>query len=101
MKEPDKPGDTLAFFLEEYEITQDELAKAIFVSRRRINEIVNDRREITPDTAIRLGKFFSTSPELWLELQIKYSLWKVKQNNLYHNIKSYRSRGKNGQKKRD
>jgi addiction module HigA family antidote len=56
------------------EITQYRLAKGIAVPPRRINEIVQGKRSITADTALRLGKYFGVSPELWLNLQVDYDL---------------------------
>ena len=56
-------------------LTQRELAARLRLSRRRIGEICNGRRGITPDTAVRLSRAFGTSPELWLNLQAKVDLW--------------------------
>jgi len=50
------------------------LAKAIGVTRSRINEIVRGERAITPETALRLARYFGTSAELWMNLQMKYDL---------------------------
>ena len=50
-------------------LTQQELANAIHVPYQRVNEIINRRRGITPSTALRLAKFFSTSPDFWMNLQ--------------------------------
>ncbi len=61
-------------FLQPLQLTQDALARAIGVSRRRVNEIVRGRRAITPDTALRLGRYFGTGPELWLRLQSTWDL---------------------------
>ena len=51
-----------------------ELAKAIDVPANRLYLIINNRREITADTALRLGHYFHTGPELWLFVQMKYNL---------------------------
>ena len=73
--DPVHPGVVLAEdFLKEMEITQYRLAKGIAVPPRRINEIVQGKRSITADTALRLGKYFGVSPELWLNLQVDYDL---------------------------
>lgn len=61
-------------FLQPLQLTQQGLARAIGVSRRRVNEIVRGRRAITPDTALRLGRYFGTGPELWLRLQSTWDL---------------------------
>ena len=56
-------------FLIPLELTQQELANAIHVPYQRVNEIINRRRGITPSTALRLAKFFSTSADFWMNLQ--------------------------------
>jgi addiction module HigA family antidote len=72
---PVTPGDMLKHeFLEEYGLSQNELAQAIGVSPNRIAEIVNNRRRITADTAVRLSLFFGNSPEFWMNLQSWYDL---------------------------
>lgn len=58
-------------FLQPMGLTQRELAAAIHVSYQRVNEIVNGKRGITPGTALRLAKFFGTSPGVWLNLQMR------------------------------
>lgn len=55
-------------------VSQNRLAREIGVSPRRINEIVLGKRAVTADTAIRLGKFFGTSAQFWLNLQSQYEL---------------------------
>jgi addiction module HigA family antidote len=72
---PVTPGDMLKHeFLAEYGLSQNELAHAIGVSPNRITEIVNNRRRITADTAVRLALFFGNSPEFWVHLQSWYDL---------------------------
>ena len=61
-------------FLLPRQVTQNELARSIGVSPRRINEIILEKRIVTPDTALRLAKFFSTSAYFWLNLQIIYDV---------------------------
>lgn len=69
------PGEVLLEeFLRPMEISQSELARAIAVSLRRISEIVGGKRAITADTALRLGKYFGVSPEIWLGLQADYDI---------------------------
>lgn len=57
-----------------YGLSQRELAKKLDVDVRRINEIVNGHRSITGDTALRLARFFGTTPEFWMNLQMRYDL---------------------------
>src|SRR4051812_32716967 len=79
---PVTPGEMLqAEFLTTYELSQSQLAKAIDISPNRIAEIVNNRRRITADTALRLGLYFGNSPEFWMNLQSHYDL-KVARRNL-------------------
>ncbi|MFI5624100.1 HigA family addiction module antitoxin [Nocardioides sp. NPDC051685] len=72
---PIHPGEVLmADFIEGFGITQNKLAVSIGVPPRRINEIVHGKRSITADTALRLGRYFGTSAEFWLNLQAHYDL---------------------------
>lgn len=72
---PLHPGEILMEeFLNPLEMSQYRLAKEIHVSPRRINEIVQGKRSITADTALRLGLFFKMSPQFWLGLQMDYDL---------------------------
>ncbi|MGH8782540.1 HigA family addiction module antitoxin [Paraburkholderia sp.] len=67
------PGEILALdWLEPMGITQYALAKAIDVPARRINEIVKGERSITADTAVRLGAYFGTDPQSWMNLQTHF-----------------------------
>ena len=61
-------------FMQPLELSQNALAKSLHVTPRRINEIVNRKRSITPDTALRLAKFFGNSAEFWMNLQNKFDL---------------------------
>jgi len=61
-------------FMQPYKLSQNALAKALHVTPRRINEIVNKKRAITADTALRLSKFFGNSAEFWMNLQNRYDL---------------------------
>ncbi len=74
MTAPIHPGEHLAEFLEEYGLSQYRVAQDLDVPPRRINEIVLGRRAITADTALRLGRYFATSPGFWLNLQKNYEL---------------------------
>src|ERR1700694_4448607 len=69
------PGEMLKEeFLAEYGPSQNQLAKTIGISPNRIAEIVNNRRRITADTALRLSLYFGNSPEFWMNLQAHYDL---------------------------
>lgn len=69
------PGEILLEeFLEPLGISQYRLAKDVSVPPRRINEIILGKRSVTADTALRLGLYFKTSPEFWMNLQTYYDL---------------------------
>ena len=79
---PVTPGEILKEeFLAEYDLSQGALARAIGISPNRITEIINNRRRITADTAIRLSLYFANSPEFWINLQANYDL-KIAYRNL-------------------
>jgi addiction module HigA family antidote len=72
---PIHPGEILLEeFLKPMELSQNRLAMDIHVPARRINEIVQGKRRVTADTALRLGRFFGNSPQFWLGLQMDYDL---------------------------
>ena len=72
---PLHPGEILyEEFLKPMGLSQNQLAIAIKVPPRRINEIVLGKRRITADTALRLARFFNMSPQFWLGLQMDYDL---------------------------
>lgn len=72
---PITPGNVLLEeFLKPMEITQNQLAKDINVPANRVSQIVHGKREITADTALRLGKYFGIEPEFWLNLQMRYNM---------------------------
>src|ERR1700744_6675222 len=78
---PVTPGEILKEeFLAEYGLSQGKLARAIGISPNRIAEIVNNRRRITADTALRLSLYFGNSPEFWLNLQTHYDLKLARRN---------------------
>ena len=75
---PTHPGEMLREeFLIPMEISQRDLATAIRVPYQRVNELVNQRRGVTPSTALRLAKFFRVSPDFWLNLQVRWDLFKA------------------------
>jgi len=77
---PTHPGEMLQEeFLEPMGLTQRELATSIHVPYQRVNEIVNGKRGITPSTALRLARFFGMSEDFWLNLQLRWDLYRAKQ----------------------
>jgi addiction module HigA family antidote len=74
MPQPIHPGEILADELKELDISPTELARRIDVPPNRISQIVNGKRAITGDTALRLGHWFGTSAQFWLNLQAAYEI---------------------------
>jgi antitoxin HigA-1 len=73
------PGEVLLEeFLKPMEISQHKLAMEIHVPATRIGEIVHGRRAVTPETSLRLARYFGTSPEFWLNLQQNFDLAKAR-----------------------
>jgi addiction module HigA family antidote len=78
---PTHPGEMLLEeFLNPMGLTQRELAEGIRVPYQRVNELVNGRRGITPATALRLAKFFGTTADLWMNLQLRWDLYHAQED---------------------
>ncbi len=74
-RRPPHPGQFLeSRFLKPLGITQTELAEGLGVSRRRVNELINGKRAITPDTAVRLGMYFGNEAAFWMHLQVAWDM---------------------------
>jgi len=87
--DPITPGDILLEeFLKPFDISMNRLAMDIRVPVGRISQIVSGKRDVTTNTAYRLGKYFRTGPEFWMNLQVNYNLkkeienWDVIQNDI-------------------
>lgn len=75
-RRPVHPGEVFREdFLEPLRMTQREAAERLRISYPRMNEIVNGKRSVTPETALRLARFTRTEPEFWLNLQQSVDLW--------------------------
>ena len=78
-REPTHPGEILQEeFILPLGLTQAGLAEKLKTTFRTVNEIVNKKRSVSPDMALKFAKLFGTSPELWLNLQSQYDLWKAR-----------------------
>jgi addiction module HigA family antidote len=66
-------------FLPDFGLTVSGLAEAVGVSRQSINELLRERRAISPEMALRLSRFFGNSPEFWLNAQRAVDLWEASQ----------------------
>ncbi len=79
-RRPTHPGEMLREdFLSDYELTVSGLAKAIGVSRQSVNELVRERRAVSPGMALRLSRLFGNSPDFWLNAQRAIDLWDANQ----------------------
>ncbi len=77
-RQPAHTGEILKEeFLEPLGMTQSHLAKALHTSFRAINELVNEKRGITTEMALKLARYFGTTPQLWLNLQNQFDIYKV------------------------
>ena len=84
------PGEVLLEeFLKEYDISQNRLGREIGMSPRAINEIVHGKRSMTANSALRIAKYFGTSPEFWLNLQTSYDLEEASKEIDLGNIRKY------------
>ena len=79
-RRPTHPGEMLREdFLPDYGLTVTSLANAIGVSRQSINELLRERRKVSPEMALRLARLFGNSPEFWLNAQRTLDLWEAAQ----------------------
>jgi addiction module HigA family antidote len=91
-REPTHAGEILREeFLVPFGLTQIQLAKELQTSFRAVNELINGKRGVTVEMALRLSKYFGTTPQLWLNLQNQYDLYKVLKNKkeIFDNLKAY------------
>lgn len=80
-RRPTHPGEMLREeFLPDYGLTVASFAKAIGVSRQTINELVRERRAVSPEMALRLSRLFNNTPEFWLNAQLAVDLWEAARN---------------------
>ena len=77
-RRPTHPGEMIREdFLPDYGLTVSSLAQALGVSRQSINELLRERRAVSPEMALRLGRLFGNSPEFWLNAQRALDLWRA------------------------
>jgi addiction module HigA family antidote len=75
---PTHPGEMLREdFLPDYELTVTSFAKALGVSRQTVNELLRERRAVSPEMALRLSRLFGNTPEFWLNAQRAVDLWEA------------------------
>ena len=79
-RRPTHPGEILREdFIPDYDLTVTGLATALGVSRQTVNELLRERRTLSPEMALRLSRLFGNSPEFWLNLQRAVDLWDAEQ----------------------
>lgn len=79
-RKPTHPGEMLREdFMPDYGLTVAGLAESLSVSRQSINELLRERRALSPEMAVRLGRLFNNSPEFWLNAQRTVDLWVASQ----------------------
>jgi addiction module HigA family antidote len=80
-RQPTHPGALLReIVLPEIEMTNQELAQCLGISHHALSDIIQERKPITPDIALRLGQFCGNGARLWLNMQQTYDLWQLEQN---------------------
>jgi len=78
IRRPTHPGKVIQEdYLKTLSITVTEMASTLGVSRKTLSKIINERGAITSDMALRLGRAFDTTPDLWMNLQKNYDLWQA------------------------
>jgi len=76
VRRPTHPGEILREeFMPDYDLTVARLASALGVSRQTVNELLRERRAVSPEMALRLSRLFGNTPEFWLNLQRAVDLW--------------------------
>jgi addiction module HigA family antidote len=86
-RKPTHPGEVLREdVLPALRLTQLEFANRLGVSRRTVSELLHERRPVTPDMAIRLGKLLGNGPEIWLKMQQTLDLWELERGQRYNHI---------------
>ncbi|HEU5291096.1 MAG TPA: HigA family addiction module antitoxin [Cyclobacteriaceae bacterium] len=78
---PPHPGEILKIdYLIPLDLTVTDVANGLGIARKNLSAIINGKAGISPEMAVRLSEAFDTTPDLWLNLQANYDLWKVKQS---------------------
>ena len=79
MRQPTHPGAILREdILPAINVTKTSLASALDISRQMLYGILNEEKPVSPETAIKLGAYFGNNPEMWLNMQMKYDLFKAR-----------------------
>ncbi len=85
------PGEFLREeILSEMDMSQGQLADRLGVSRRAVNELVREKRAVSPEMALRLGRLFRSNPEFWLRLQVRWDLARAEKASNYKTVRPLR-----------
>lgn len=76
-RRPTHPGYVVRLELEELGMSVTEAAERLSVARPTLSQLVNERKRISPEMALKLGRFFGNGTELWLNMQTRYDHWEV------------------------
>jgi addiction module HigA family antidote len=88
MYKPVHPGEVLKeMYLEPLKLTVTDAAESLGITRKTLSELINGRSGISTSMALRLSKAFGTTPELWLNMQQNYNLWKAKKKTRLSKVK--------------
>ena len=86
-RKPTHPGEVLyEDVIKELNLSITEAAKNLGVSRKTLSELINGKSNLTPEMAVRIANSTNTSPESWINMQIKLDLWNVKQNKIINTV---------------
>lgn len=79
-RRPTHPGAVLADMLEDTGLSVSAFARGIHLSRQQVHKILAEKAPVTPEGAVKIGRFLGNGPNLWLKLQVKYDLWIAEQS---------------------
>ena len=79
-RKPTHPGAVLADMLEDTGLSVSAFSRGIHLSRQQVHKILAENSPITPEGAVKIGRFLGNGPDLWLKLQVKYDLWMAEQS---------------------
>lgn len=77
---PTHPGYVVRMELDELGMTVSEAAERLGVARPTLSQLVNERKRVSPEMALRLGRFFGNGTEIWVNLQARYDRWEIEQD---------------------
>lgn len=87
---PPHPGEILKEdYLEPLELTVTSVASGLGIARKNLSAIINGKTGVSPEMAIRLSEAFGTTPDLWLNLQSNYDLWKARKSGVVKKVKRF------------